>query len=169
MIAFDIPQYLLDKAKYIVDKQAIQYGHRIHNYGNYGPTLAELVMSKYLGLPITSNYDYDMILPDGRTLDVKSKLSNYTPQDYFDVTVSNTKRQQCDLYAFAFCKLDNTRVHLVGYLPTTDFYEAATPRKKGETYHKITFKQDCHMLTIGELEPIEDLLKIVVDSKTVQA
>ena len=63
MIAFDIPQDLLDKAKYIVDKQAIQFGsHRIHNYGNYGPTLAELVMSKYLGLPITSNYDYDMVL-----------------------------------------------------------------------------------------------------------
>jgi len=170
MITFEIPPSLLDKAKLVSSKLNLQFSTpRIHAYGNAVPTLGELVVSEYLGVPITSTYQYDMELPDGRKLDVKTKFIRAAPRQDFNVAVSNVKRQDCDIYAFVFIKNDNTKAWLPGYLTSTDFYAKAKHWKKGDTDRNLTFRQDCYTAFVHELEPMEDLLKIVVDTRKTQA
>ena len=167
MITFEIPPSLLAKAKSISDKLNIQfYTPKIHPYGNTVPTLGELVVSTYLDLPVTSTPEYDMVLPDGRKLDVKTKFIRLAPKPDYNVAVSNLRKQSCDMYAFVFIKGDNTKAWLPGYLTATDFYAKAKHWKKGETDRNLTFRQDCYTAFVHELEPMEDLLKIVVDTRT---
>ena len=66
--------------------------------GNVAGMLGEEIVLKVLGGKLESNYDYDILLPDGTTTDVKTKLTTVKPLPEYSCSVSAYNiRQKCDL------------------------------------------------------------------------
>ena len=56
--------------------------------GNVAGMLGEEIVLKVLGGKLESNYDYDILLPDGTTTDVKTKLTTVKPLPKYSCSVS---------------------------------------------------------------------------------
>ena len=85
-------------------------GHNIYGF------LGELIVAEYLNTEQKNTYDYDMKLPSGLTIDVKTKRCTSTPSPNYECSIAayNTK-QKCDVYVFTRI-LDNMKVGwILGY------------------------------------------------------
>ena len=71
--------------------------------GNHVGFLGVVMVASYLNgnCKIANTYDYDLVLPDGTTIDVKSKTAKVKPLDYYECSIAayNTK-QDCEYYVF---------------------------------------------------------------------
>jgi hypothetical protein len=102
---------ITDEIKTIADNKAKEMG-RLHNSitkgeGNLSGFIGEAVAQSVLGGELKNTYQYDLVLPSGKTVDVKTKRTTVKPKDYYDCSVAafNTK-QQCDYYCFVRVKED---------------------------------------------------------------
>lgn len=75
--------------------------------GNEAGYLAELAVAAHLGAEHVScdegkeKHNWDLILPNGKTIDVKTKRRVVIPKPSYDVSIAATsKHQQCDGYCF---------------------------------------------------------------------
>ena len=140
---------------------------------NIGTMLGEEIAKCYLGLPARSSKAYDLVLPDGRTIDVKTKqlgVSGY-PRDSWTVGISsleNTSSKPADIYVFTTVRRDKTEGWMQGWVTSEDFMDRSVLKKKGERDGFITFQHDGRILLQGDLKPIVDLKK-VVDTPFTQA
>ncbi len=105
MIKVDITDRMLILAR----KKAVEMGTLqnsiMRGAGNFAGFLGEFIVHGVLGGEINNTHDYDIILDDGRTIDVKTKQTTVEPELHYDCSISafNTK-QACDLYVFARIK-----------------------------------------------------------------
>lgn len=49
--------------------------------GNIAGFLGEILVADMTDWKITNTYDYDLVSPDGRKIDVKTKRTNYAPRE----------------------------------------------------------------------------------------
>jgi len=101
--------------------------------GNVAGMLGEEIVLKVLGGKLESSYDYDIVLPDGSTTDVKTKLTTVKPLPKYSCSVSAYNiRQKCDSYTFVRVKKDLTVGWFLGSINKLDFFNEARFVEKGE-------------------------------------
>lgn len=122
--------------------------------GNVAGFVGERIAQAVLGGKLDNTYDYDLVLPNGKTVDVKTKQTSVEPKDYYDCSVAafNTK-QKCDYYAFVRVKNDLSVGWFLGIISKEDYFKQARHLKKGDKdpSNNYTVRADCYNLAIREL------------------
>lgn len=148
-------------AQQMADDLGVLRNSITHGESNIFGKLGELVALDVLGGEFADTYDYDIVLPNGLRVDVKTKGRAVRPQPHFDCTVAafNT-RQQCDAYVFASVMKDLSRGWVVGWYPKDAFYKDARFFEKGEydERNKWRCSADSYSIPIEKLRPIKDLI-----------
>ena len=106
------------------------------------------------GTPVNT-YDYDLVLDNGKTVDVKSKRTTAVPKSYYECSVAafNVK-QQCDYYAFVRVLEGFSYGWFLGVYPKELYFQKARLLKKGDVdpTNNYTVKADCYNMRIYELQ-----------------
>lgn len=108
----------------------------------------------------TNTYEYDIILNGDIAIDVKTKQTSVKPKLDYDCSISDGKRQDCDVYVFTRVKKDFSVCWLLGFMPAKEYFEKANFMEKGTIDPSNGWKvsRDCWNLPISELRPMYDLL-----------
>jgi len=126
--------------------------------GNVAGFLGEFIARYLMGGKIVHSYDYDLILKNGKTVDVKTKRTSVPPQYNYDCSVAeyNTK-QKCDYYAFTRIDYEYKCGWFLGYIEKEDYYDRARFLQKGQIDGSNNFKvrANCYNLEISKLKKID--------------
>jgi len=101
------------------------------------------------------NIDYDLLLDNGVTIEVKTKRTSVEPKDYYECSVAATNTEQkCDYYCFVRVHDSRTSGWFLGVIPKKKFYKNAKFMKKGtlDPDNGFVVKADCYNLPISKLE-----------------
>lgn len=123
--------------------------------GNIIGFIGEEIALSCLGGQSANTYDYDLVLEDGTTVDVKTKSTSVRPLSHYDCSVAayNT-RQKCDAYAFVRVKNDLSVGWYLGILPKNTYLDIAEKFDKGDIdpANGFVIKADCYNVKISELQ-----------------
>ena len=174
MIKIEVTQEMIDSAISKAKSLGWIRDSATEGRGNLAGYLGEEALARHLGADIVSNdrgrekYNYDLVLSDGRRVEVKTKRRTVAPRSHYDVSVAKTSRhQRPDLYAFVSLEFERaTKTHpkeyrglrnvwLCGYMPAKDFWERAEFWKSGQIDTSNNFKThvDMYNMTIADLNP----------------
>lgn len=127
----------------------------INGAGNIAGFIGEAIAQQVLGGELSNTYDYDLVLPSGNTVDVKTKQTSVKPLETYECSIAalNTT-QECDYYAFVRVKNDFTVGWYLGMYDKKQYMEDAVFMKKGtvDSSNGYTVKSDCYNLKISELK-----------------
>ena len=129
----------------------------INGAGNIAGFIGEAIAQKVLGGELSNTYDYDLILPSGKTVDVKTKQTSVKPLETYECSIAGLNTtQECDLYCFVRVKNDFTVGWYLGMYDKKQYMEDAVFMKKGtvDTSNGYTVKSDCYNLKISELKEL---------------
>jgi hypothetical protein len=121
--------------------------------GNFAGFIAEIIVADLLNAERSPTKDYDLILNDGRTVDVKTKRTTVIPKPYYDCSIAATSTHQgCDLYVFTRY-MEGGALYILGDCSKEDYFNRARFLKRGEKDGDNGFivKADCYNLPISEL------------------
>ena len=121
--------------------------------GNAAGFLAEIVVASLLDAEMKSTKNYDLVLKNGDTVDVKTKRTKVPPKDYYECSIAETSlHQDCDYYVFTRCLPDGT-IYILGDCSKSDYFERAKFLKQGEPDGDNGFivKANCFNLPIKDL------------------
>jgi hypothetical protein len=133
---------------------------RLHNSitrgaGNLAGFIGEEIAKVVLGGTLSNTYNYDLILDNGKTVDVKTKQTSVAPLETYDCSIAafNTK-QDCDYYCFVRVKNDFTVGWYLGVYEKQKYLEEASFMKKGylDPSNGYVVKSDCYNLKINQLK-----------------
>lgn len=123
--------------------------------GNIAGFIGEAIAQQVMGGVLANTYDYDLILCNGKTVDVKTKLTSVKPLDSYDCSIAglNTK-QQCDYYAFVRVKNDLSVGWYLGVYPKEQYMLDSVFMKRGniDPSNGYVVKSDCYNLKINQLK-----------------
>jgi hypothetical protein len=157
MIEILITDEMRELAKAKADEMGTLRNSISNGDGNTIGFLGELLANQILKGTLKNTYEYDLVLDNGSTVDVKTKRAKVKPKGYYECSVAayNTK-QQCDYYCFVRVTNDLTRGWVLGMIKKDDYYKEAQFRKKGELDGDNSFeiKADCYNLKIDQLTPV---------------
>ena len=128
--------------------------------GNVYGFLGEQIAKQVLGGEIVNkgssyNVDYDLVLDNGVTVEVKTKKTKFEPKDYYECSVAkyNTK-QKCDYYAFVRVLANRQAGWFLGVMPKEKYFINAKFLKAGtrDGDNGFLVKADCYNLAISELQ-----------------
>ena len=127
----------------------------INGAGNIAGFIGEAIAQQVLGGELSNTYDYDLVLPSGKTVDVKTKQTSVKPLETYECSIAalNTT-QECDYYAFVRVKNDFTVGWYLGVYDKKQYMQDAVFMKKGtvDSSNGYTVKSDCYNLKISELK-----------------
>lgn len=122
--------------------------------GNIAGFLGEVLVRKLLNAEQQNTYQYDLMLPNGLTIDVKTKRTKVKPLDYYECSVAalNTE-QQCKYYAFMRVSNDYKRAWFIGLIPKIIYFHKARKLTKGDVDGDNNFivKSDCYNMSIKDV------------------
>ena len=124
--------------------------------GSQAGFLAEIVVARHIGATQANTYDYDLVMPNGRTIDVKAKRTSVEPKEHYECSIFEyNTTQACDDYAFCRVLNDMSTVWILGIIKKKNYYKRATKRLKGEhdSSNNFTFKADSYNMKISDLNP----------------
>ena len=123
--------------------------------GNIAGFIGEAIAQQVIGGVLANTYDYDLILCNGKTVDVKTKLTSVKPLDSYDCSIAglNTK-QQCDYYAFVRVKNDLSVGWYLGIYTKEQYMLDSVFMKRGniDPSNGYVVKSDCYNLKINQLK-----------------
>lgn len=124
--------------------------------GNLAGFVGEEIALKVLGGRfdnIEKNVDYDIIIPSGKTVDVKTKRTSVKPKPFYECSINTYYKQKCDYYAFVRVHNDLHIGWFLGWYPRERYYEDSTHFKKGDKdpSNNFTFKADAYNMEISKL------------------
>ena len=154
MIELPVSDKTLLKAR----EQAVEMG-KLNNsitkgQGNVAGFVGEIVTAEILGAIQDNTYDYDLVLLNGETVDVKTKRTSVTPLPHYDCSVAKlSTHQQCDNFAFVRVKNDYSVAWFLGMIPRLQYYEVARYMNKGDVDpdNGYVVKSSCYNLSIEDL------------------
>lgn len=127
----------------------------LNGAGNIAGFIGEAIAQQVLGGELLNSYDYDLILPSGTTIDVKTKQTSVKPLETYECSIAalNTT-QECDYYCFVRVKNDFTVGWYLGVYRKEDYLRDAIFMKKGtvDASNGYTVKSDCYNLKISSLK-----------------
>lgn len=124
--------------------------------GNLAGFVGEEIALKVLGGRfdnIEKNVNYDIIIPSGKTVDVKTKRTSVKPKPFYECSINTYYKQKCDYYAFVRVHNDLHIGWFLGWYPREKYYEDSTHFKKGDKdpSNNFTFKADAYNMEISKL------------------
>lgn len=123
--------------------------------GNLAGFVGEEIAQFVLGGSIVNTYDYDIVLDNGITVDVKTKRTTVEPKVLYECSVAAYNiKQKCDYYAFTRV-LDNMSYGwFLGVYPKELYFKEARLWKKGDRDPSNNFivKADCYNMLIAMLK-----------------
>jgi len=154
MIEVEITTKMIDNARVKAKKLGTLRNSITNGGGNLIGFIGEEITQHCLGGELSNTYDYDLVLDDGTTIDVKTKATNSPPRYNYACTVpAYNTRQECDAYAFVRVKRDLTVGWYLGLLRKEDFFDVAEHFKKGELDDSgFIYKSDCYEAKILDLQ-----------------
>ena len=127
----------------------------LNGAGNIAGFIGEAIAQQVLGGELLNSYDYDLILPSGTTIDVKTKQTSVKPLESYECSIAalNTK-QDCNYYCFVRVKNDFTVGWYLGVYEKEQYLQDSTFMKKGtvDASNGYTVKSDCYNLKISSLK-----------------
>lgn len=135
---------------------------RLHNSiingaGNIAGFIGEAIAHQVLGGELINTYDYDLVLPSGKTIDVKTKQTSVKPLETYECSIAALNAtQKCDYYCFIRVKNDFTVGWYLGVYDKKQYMDDAIFMKKGtvDSSNGYTVKSDCYNLKISELKEL---------------
>jgi hypothetical protein len=123
--------------------------------GNIAGFLGEAVAQQVMGGVLANTYDYDLILCNGKTVDVKTKQTSVKPLETYECSIAalNTK-QGCDYYAFVRVKNDFSVGWFLGVYEKQQYMLDAKYLTRGtiDPSNSYVVKSDCYNLPIHQLK-----------------
>jgi hypothetical protein len=127
----------------------------ISGAGNLAGFIGEAVAQQVMGGVLANTYDYDLILCNGKTVDVKTKQTSVKPLETYECSIAalNTK-QECDYYAFVRVKNDFSVGWFLGVYEKQQYMLDAKYLTKGiiDPDNGYVVKSDCYNLPIHQLK-----------------
>lgn len=129
--------------------------------GNIYGFLGEILVADYFNCKIENTYQYDLISPKGKRIDVKTKVTTVIPQLTFECSLVAYIKQDTDYYVFVRILADKSKAWILGYIKPKEYFERAVYRVKGDLDPNSTqgkpfyFTANCHNLPISMLTQIE--------------
>ena len=167
MKSVEITLEMIDKARTKAKELGTLRNSISKGRGNLIGFIGEEVAQTCLGGTVDNTYDYDIVLSDGSTVDVKTKSTSVKPLPHYDCSVSayNT-RQKCDAYAFVRVKHDLSIGWYLGIIEKETYMDTAEMMRKGEIDPSNGFKikADCYNVKISQLQD-----KLCIDKKDHQS
>ena len=155
MQEIEITLDMIDKARVKAKDMGRLNNSILKGRGSLAGFIGEQIALHCLGGVWENTYEYDLILPDGSKVDVKTKQTSVTPLPEYDCSVANfNTKQECDMYAFVRVKGDLTVGWYLGSITKEDYFKKARFMKKGDIDPSNNYKvrADCYNLTIKELD-----------------
>jgi len=127
-----------------------------NSYGFLGEQITKIVLGgEIVNKGKKYNVDYDLVLDDGTTVEVKTKKTTVEPKDYYECSVAkyNTK-QKCDYYAFVRVLDTKQGGWFLGVMPKEKYFINAKFLKAGtrDGDNGFLVRADCYNLAISELQ-----------------
>lgn len=123
--------------------------------GNIAGFIGEAIAQQVMGGVLANTYDYDLILCNGKTVDVKTKQTSVKPLDTYECSIAGLNTtQQCDYYAFVRVKNDFSVGWFLGVYEKQQYMLDSVFMKKGtiDPSNGYTVKSDCYNLKINQLK-----------------
>lgn len=127
----------------------------INGAGNIAGFIGEAIAQQVMGGVLTNTYEYDLILDNGKTVDVKTKQTSVKPLDTYECSIAGLNTtQECDCYAFVRVKNDFSVGWFLGVYDKKQYMLDSVFMKKGtiDTSNGYTVKSDCYNLKINQLK-----------------
>ena len=154
MIEIPVTSEMAEAAVWMADDMGELNNSIRQGEGNVYGFLGELLFIEVAGGSHRNTYDWDVELPDGSTVDVKTKCVTSEPKAHYDCSVAAIGTQQnCDYYAFVRVHKDMTVGWYLGamtkqeFLTSARFLQAGVP--DGDNGWSPTI--DCYNVTISDL------------------
>ena len=155
MQEIEITLDMIDKARVKAKDMGRLNNSILQGRGSVAGFIGEQIALHCLGGTWENTYEYDIILPDGSKVDVKTKQTSVTPLPEYACSVANfNTKQECDMYAFVRVKGDLTVGWYLGSVTKEEYFKKARFMKKGDIDPSNNYKvrADCYNLTIKELD-----------------
>ena len=123
--------------------------------GNIAGFIGEAIAQQVMGGVLANTYEYDLVLPNGKTVDVKTKQTSVKPLDTYECSIAGLNTtQQCDYYAFVRVKNDFSVGWFLGVYEKQQYMLDSIFMKKGtiDPSNGYTVKSDCYNLKINQLK-----------------
>ena len=123
--------------------------------GNIAGFIGEAIAQQVMGGVLANTYEYDLVLPNGKTVDVKTKQTSVKPLDTYECSIAGLNTtQQCDYYAFVRVKNDFSVGWFLGVYEKQQYMLDSVFMKKGtiDPSNGYTVKSDCYNLKINQLK-----------------
>ena len=160
MIEVEVTKEMLEEARKKSGELGVLRNSISKGSGNVAGFLGELLANKVLKGELKNTYEYDIVLKDGKTVDVKTKHCNAPPRGNYECSVAafNTK-QKCDMYCFVRLKTDYTKGWVLGVYDKSKYFSDSKFLRKGDVDPDNNFvvKSDCYNIRIDKLTPTESL------------
>ena len=127
----------------------------ISGAGNLAGFLGEAIAQQVMGGVLANTYEYDLILCNGKTVDVKTKQTSVKPLETYECSIAKLNTtQRCDYYCFVRVKNDFTVGWYLGVYDKQAYLADAVFMAKGtiDPSNKYTVKSDCYNLKISQLK-----------------
>lgn len=166
MIEIKLTEDIITRAKGKAKDVPVTNNTIIGGKGRLAGFIGEEVVKEFLNATEDNTYEYDLDIM-GVKIDVKTKQCKSKPKDYYECSVANYYKQDCDLYVFVRTSPVNnpTKAWILGWDTKDDYNDDGRHLKKGELDGDNGFvvKSDCINKEIKSLRAIEEL-KDIVDS-----
>ena len=157
MIEIAVSAAMLVEARDKAVEMGSLYNSITRGQGNLAGFLGEAIAHQVLGGERINTYEYDLIMENGTTVDVKTKLTSVKPLESYMCSVAklNTK-QQCDYYAFVRVKNDYSVGWFLGLCSKQRYFDEAIFMAKGtvDLDNKYVVRSDCYNLAIHKLQSV---------------
>lgn len=158
MIEIRVSDSTLLEARNMAEEMGKLHNSITSGQGNVAGFIGELICKNLLNAEHCNTKDYDLILPDGLKVDVKTKRTSVKPKPEYDCSVAKLSlHQQCDAYAFCRVKNDYTLCWFLGLIGHDEYFSKAKFLEKGDIdpSNNYTVKSSCYNLSIKDLQSEE--------------
>lgn len=133
MIQLPIPKDVIAKAEQEAADMGGVHNSILSGRGNLAGFIGEEMVASLTGARRENTKDYDLVSPEGLTIDVKTKRTKFKPEDDFEASIARTSlHQSCDIYCFVRVLYNMSWAYIVGFYPKAQYFEDATYLKKGD-------------------------------------
>lgn len=120
----------------------VLYGSITKGRGNKIGCMGEILVHELIGgrRVGSKEFNYDIVTPEGFTVDVKTTMANYKPEPHYTARIFGREdkkeklRAKCDIYYFVRCNQALSLATLVGWLPAKRFFDLAEFTARGQKY-----------------------------------
>lgn len=159
MIEVALSDDMLLKARKKATEMGLLHNSIIRGGGSVAGFLGEQIVLSVFGGRWDNSFDFDIVLDDGRTVEVKTKQTSAVPKPHYSCSISNyNTRQKCDIYAFTRVMKDFSKGWFLGFMTKEEYFDKAKFMKKGQVDPDNGFevRADCYNLAIEELCDVSD-------------